>query len=88
MARTETITSQVEEDLILWMGPGSDELNGEIDRDSLYGGTENDALYGGLGNDILDGGLGDDRLYGGPCNDTLRAAQVEIILDAVQDLIG
>jgi len=55
----------------IYIGNGSDFLEGLGGDDQLFGVAGNDYLSGGLGNDYLDGGDDDDIQYGGDGDDQL-----------------
>lgn len=53
-------------------GPGIEDLDGFLARNTLLGGAGNDSLWGADGRDSVEGGAGHDWLYGGVGLDTLR----------------
>ena len=66
--------------LVVFGGPGRNEVFGSrfddlifggSDDESLTGGAGDDQIYGGFGDDVLLGDLGDDRLVAGPGDDRL-----------------
>ena len=57
--------------VIVYGGPGDDELHGGPGNDRLLGQDGADVLWGGEGRDVLIGGDGDDELHGGADRDRL-----------------
>jgi uncharacterized delta-60 repeat protein len=66
--------------VVVYGGPGDDEIRAQSLRETLYGGLGNDLiegfrgaerLIGGPGNDTIRGGGGDDRILGGDGDDSL-----------------
>lgn len=75
------VSSDVTVDLVMYGGPGADELSandepnqlfGDAGDDTLEGSGGADVLDGGDGNDTLDGYSGADRLAGGAGDDLLH----------------
>jgi len=59
-------------DEIFVEGPGIEEVDGFLARNTLIGGDGNDSLWGADGRESIAGGTGNDWLYGGIGLDTLR----------------
>ncbi|NMJ40035.1 hypothetical protein GWK16_02195 [Roseomonas sp. JC162] len=70
------------DDEVFVEGPGIEEVDGFLARNTVIGGAGNDSLWGADGRESLEGGDGNDWLYGGIGLDTLRGG------DGADTLIG